>query len=118
VCSIRATNLIRLILVLVGLERVVFRFNRVVARFAFIIRGCSHLKLLLTNVCTSLCASSYTIRIPSVLLLTIVILFFLVTPDGSTGDELDSDGDVAMGTTGHTRKKSTKKSRTRSMLFC
>ena len=69
VCSIRATNLIRLILVLVGLKRVVFRFNRVVARFTFIIRGCGHLKLLLTNVCTSLCASSYTVRIPSALLL-------------------------------------------------
>ena len=36
----------------------------------------------------------------------------LVT-DGSTGDELDSDGDLS---TGVVRKKSTKKSRTRSKL--
>ena len=40
-----------------------------------------------------------------------------MTPDGSTGDELDSDGDVAMATTGHVRKKTTKKSRTRS-VYC
>jgi len=39
----------------------------------------------------------------------------IVTPDGSTGDELDSDGDVAMATNGHVHKKITKKSRTRSM---
>ena len=42
-----------------------------------------------------------------------MIISYLVT-DGSTGDELDSDGDLS---TGILRKKSSKKSRTRSKHF-